>query len=147
MIGIYARISREKEDVDRSIQDQIKTGIELAEKLGISYAVYQEEDGTSGSLPIKQRPQLQRLVNDIIEGNITKVFAFDQSRLERNEETRYVLKRLFKEEQIQVYFNNGLQGESLEGDLTGAIISRVNTYYLEITAHKIKSVLNRKQKE
>jgi DNA invertase Pin-like site-specific DNA recombinase len=147
MIGIYARISREKEDVDRSIQDQIKTGIELAEKLGISYSVYQEEDGTSGSLPIKQRPQLQRLVNDIIEGNITKVFAFDQSRLERNEETRYVLKRLFKEEKIQVYFNNGLQGESLEGDLAGDIISRVNQYYLEITAHKIKSVLNRNAKE
>jgi site-specific DNA recombinase len=147
MIGIYARISREKEDIDRSIQDQIKTGIELANNLNESYAVYQEEDGTSGSLPIKQRPQLQRLVNDIIEGNINTIFAFDSSRLERNEETRHVLKRLFKEYKTKVYFNTGLQGESIESDLAGDIISRVNQYYLEITAHKIRSVLERNAKE
>ena len=147
MIGIYARISREKEDIDRSIQDQIQTGIELANKLNESYAIYQEEEGTSGSLSIPQRPQLQRLVNDIIEGNITAIFAFDQSRLERNEETRYVLKRLFKDYKTKVYFNTGLQGESIESDLAGDIISRVNQYYLEITAHKIRSVLDRNAKE
>lgn len=146
-IGIYARISKEKEEIDRSIDDQIKSGIELAKKLHIDFEVYREKDGTSGSLPIDKRPELERLVNDIVEGKISKIYAFDQSRLERSEETRYILKRLFKENKVEVYFNSGLQGQSLEGDLAGDIISRVNQYYLEITAKKIKSVLRRNAEE
>ncbi len=147
MLAIYVRISREKEDTDRSIEDQIQTGIELANKHRFAYEIYREKDGTSGSLPINQRPELERLVNDIIDGKITKVYAYDQSRLERSENTRYVLKRLFKESNIEVYYSNGKQGQSIEGDLAGDIISRVNQYYLEITEKKIESVLLRNAKE
>lgn len=147
MLGIYARISKEKEETDRSIEDQIQTGVELAEKLNLTYRIYREADGTSGSLPIDKRPELKRLVDDILSNEINAVYAFDQSRLERNVETNFILKRLFKDFQIKLYFQGGLQAQSLETDLAGDIISRVNQYYLEITKKKIKSVLNRNAKE
>jgi site-specific DNA recombinase len=147
MLGIYARISRDKEETDRSIEDQIQTGIELAEKLKLSYRIYREADGTSGSLPIDKRPQLQSLVDDILSNEINAVYAYDQSRLERNVETNFILKKLFKEFKVKLYFQGGLQTQSLETDLAGDIISRVNQYYLEITKKKIKSVLNRNAKE
>ena len=41
MLGIYCRISKEKEQgKDKSIEDQRLVGIELANKLGVEFEVY-----------------------------------------------------------------------------------------------------------
>jgi len=147
MIGIYARISREKEDIDRSIQDQIKLGIERAKELKLDYIVYQEADGTSGSLPIDKRPELKRLISDIESGKLHSVFAYDQSRLERDVVTNMRLRDKFTEYNIKLYYQSGLQVHSIESAMSGDILSRVNQYYLEKTAKDIKRTLLRNAKE
>jgi site-specific DNA recombinase len=147
MIGIYARISREKEDIDRSIHDQVELGIERAKELKLNHIVYKESDGTSGSLPIEKRPELKRLISDIESGKIHSVFAYDQSRLERDVVTNMRLRDKFTEYNIKLYYQSGLQINSIESAMAGDILSRVNQYYLEKTAKDIKRTLLRNATE
>lgn len=147
MLGIYCRISREKEEgKDRSIKEQELSGIQQAKELKVSYRIYKDE-GFSGTLPIDKRPELSRLIDDIYSGVVTKVYVYDQSRLERSLESRFALNKVFKEENIEVYTDSGLVGRDIESEFTGDIISVINNFYTKITAKKIKSVLARNSKE
>lgn len=143
MLGIYCRISNEKEEgKDRSIEDQELSGIELAKYLNIEYRIYKDE-GESGTLPIEKRPDLNRMIDDIYSGDVTKVYAIDQARLERNPEVRGVLKRIFKDYEIEFYTTRGLEGDDPESELMGDIVSSFNYYYTRQTARRIKSVQKR----
>ena len=95
MLGIYCRISKEKEvGKDRSIDDQRLLGIELANKLGVEYEVYIDE-GISGTLAINERPALFKLVQDAIDNKINMFYYYDASRLEREPETYLYLTNSF----------------------------------------------------
>jgi len=143
MIAIYCRISREKEaGKDRSINDQKLSGIELAKKLNIPYRVYIDE-GISGTLPIHERPALSNLISDIYSKEISKIYVYDQSRLERSPEARFILKDLFIKENIELYTESGLVGKDIEDEFTGDLMSVINNFYTKITSKKIKSVLKR----
>lgn len=145
MLGIYARISKEKElGKDRSINDQIKSGKDLAEKLNLNYEIYVDE-GYSGTLDIEERPELIKLVDDILSKKITHVFAYDQSRLERNKDVWAKLYNLFQDKKIKLFFNNSGEFDfnSDENYLFSHITSLMNNFYTKIGSRKIKSVLKR----
>jgi site-specific DNA recombinase len=145
MLGIYARISREKEEgKDRSINDQVESGKELAKKLDLDYDVYVDE-GFSGTLDIEDRPEMLRLIDDVINKKISHVFAYDQSRLERNNDVWSKLFVIFKDKDIKLFFRDS--GEfDFENDnnyLYSHITSLINNFYAKLTSRKIKSVLTR----
>lgn len=143
MLGIYCRISKEKENGnDCSINDQKKTGIELAEKLNVNFEVYIDE-GISGILPIDQRPSLNSLLDDIYSGKIHSVFVYDQSRLERSPEARFALNKVFKDEEIKLYTESGLVGTDIESEFQGDLLSVINNFQVKLMSKKIKSVLKR----
>lgn len=145
MLAIYARISREKEDgKDRSINDQVQTGKELAKKLNLSCEVYIDE-GYSGTLDIEDRPELMRLVEDILSKKITHVFAYDQSRLERNKDVWSKLYGIFQDKKVKLSFkdNPEFDFESDENFLFSHITSLINNFYAKVASSKIKSVLAR----
>jgi DNA invertase Pin-like site-specific DNA recombinase len=149
MLGIYCRISREKEEgKDRSIADQKALGIELAQRLSTEYKVYIDE-GYSGTLEnIEDRPSFSRMIDDIQEGIIDSVFVFDQSRLERNPQIRYVIKKIFKDNNTKLFTHNGeVKSNNDEEEMFGDLMSVYNQYYVKITSKKIKSVLRRNAKE
>lgn len=149
MLGIYCRISREKEEgKDRSIADQEGLGIELAQNLKTSYKVYIDE-GYSGTLEnIKDRPAFSNMIDDIQDGIIDSVFVFDQSRLERNPQIRYFIKKIFRENNVRLFTNNGeIDMNNDEGEMLGDILSVYNQYFVKLTSKKIKSVLKRNAKE
>src|SRR5690606_7045398 len=103
MLGIYCRISREKEEGKNvSIPDQKKKGIAKAKELGENYKIYVDE-GISGTLSVTDRPQFAQLVDDIKKDKITHVFAVDQSRIERSPETRMMVNRLLKDKGIRMF--------------------------------------------
>ncbi len=143
MLGIYCRISREKEiGRNTSIEDQQQSGIELAEKLNCDFEVYIDE-GLSGTLPIEQRPSLSKLIDDIYDGKINSVFIYDQSRLERSPEARFVLNKIFRDENIKLYTETGLVGDDMESEFQGDLLSVINNFYVKLTAKKVKSALRR----
>lgn len=143
MLGIYCRISREKEvGRNTSIEDQQQSGIELAEKLNSDFEVYIDE-GLSGTLPIEQRPSLSKLIDDIYDGKIKSVFIYDQSRLERSPEARFVLNKIFRDENIKLYTETGLVGDDMESEFQGDLLSVINNFYVKLTTKKVKSALRR----
>ncbi|MGY6649494.1 recombinase family protein [Wenyingzhuangia sp. IMCC45574] len=144
MLAIYCRISRDKsEGKDRSIEDQRLSGIEWAEKLGLTHKVYTDE-GISGTKGIKDRPGFASMLDDIEANKVTHLYAYDQSRLERSPEVRHLLKAILSEHKVALYTKNGkVDTESNEGEMMGDIFSLVNQYYVRITSNKIKSVLRR----
>ena len=143
MIGIYCRISREKEaGKDRSIDDQRLLGIELANKLGVEYEVYVDE-GISGTLAIKERPALFKLVQDTEDNKINMFYYYDHSRLEREPETYLSLSKLFIKKKIRCFTNSGEVVFNPESIAFGTIMSALNKLSVEITRQKVKSVLKR----
>ena len=143
MLGIYCRISRLKEDgKDRSIDDQRQTGIEFAKKNNLEYKVYIDE-GISGTKSEEDRPALYEMFNDITDGKINSVFVYDQSRLERNPQLRFAIKKLFKDNNISLYYRDGIVGTSIEDEFAGDIMSLINNFYVKINKGKIKSTLRR----
>ncbi|MGC6437794.1 MAG: recombinase family protein [Flavobacteriaceae bacterium] len=143
MLGIYCRISRLKEDgKDRSIDDQRLTGIEFAKKNNLEYKVYIDE-GISGTKSEEDRPALYEMFNDITDGKINSVFVYDQSRLERNPQLRFAIKKLFKDNNISLYYRDGIVGSSIEEEFAGDIMSLINNFYVKIGKGKIKSALRR----
>jgi len=143
MIGIYCRISKEKEfGKDRSIDDQRLLGIELANKLGVEYEVYIDE-GISGTLAINERPALFKLVQDCEDNKINMFYYYDNSRLEREPATYLYLTNLFIKKNITCYTNNGEVVLNPESILLGTVMSAFNKFSVEITKQKVKSVLKR----
>ena len=143
MIGIYCRISKEKEQgKDRSINEQRLSGIELANKLGVDYEVYVDE-GISGTLAINERPALFKLVQDCEDNKINMFYYYDNSRLERDPETYIILSKLFIKKKVKCYTNSGEVVLNPESILLGTVMSAFNKFYVEITKQKVKSVLKR----
>jgi site-specific DNA recombinase len=143
MIGIYCRISKEKEaGKDRSIDDQRLLGIDLAKKLGVEYEIYIDE-GLSGTLAINERPALFKLVQDCEDNKINMFYYYDNSRLERDPETYIILSKLFIKKNVRCYTNSGEVILNPESILLGTVMSAFNKFYVEITKQKVKSVLKR----
>jgi DNA invertase Pin-like site-specific DNA recombinase len=143
MLGIYCRISREKEEGKNvSIPDQKKKGIAKAKELGLKYDFYIDE-GVSGTLPINQRPEFFRLIEDITEGKITHLFAVDQSRIERSPETRSIVNAKLKEKGVRLFTE--MEGEvdftDPQQTMMGDVMSAFNKFFVDITTKKIKSAL------
>jgi len=143
MLAIYARISQDKGDNISSIENQIHFGKEYAKKLNLSYKVYQDV-GVSGTLPIEQRSALLNMMEDILSGEITDVYAYEQSRLERNTTTWGSLCLFFKENNIKLHFNSGeFNFDSPDSFLNSGILSVFNSFFVKLTQQKIVNALQK----
>lgn len=144
MFGIYCRISKEKEEgKDRSINDQKQLGIEVAQSLKLPFKVYVDE-GVSGTARIEDRPDFSRMLDDISDGYLTHIYVYDQSRLERNPQVRFLVKDIFKEYNIQLFTDSGeVDLHDIESEMFGDLKSIFNSYTVRETKKKIKSILKR----
>lgn len=101
VLGIYCRISKLKEDgKDRSIPDQKKLGIKKAKELEMEYRFYIDEGITATGDDIKDRPQMELLIEHVVSEEIKAVFVIDESRLSRNPKTKYIIIDTFKDYQV-----------------------------------------------
>lgn len=148
MLGIYCRISQEKEEgKDRSIDYQKEVGIALAKKLGLNYKVYIDE-GISGTWDIDKRPQLNQMMDDISEGLITSVFVLEQSRLERNTQVRFIINQTFIDNDVRLFTETGeIDLHNEESNFMGDMMSLMNSFAVKVTKRKVKAVLKKNARE
>ena len=149
-LGIYCRNSKVKEDgKGRSISNQKHIGIKKASALKMQYELYVDEGISGASDEIKDRPEFERLLNDIAQGNIKAVFAYDQSRFERNPKVRFVINKLFKDCDVEYYTHvDGLVDlYDPQAELFGDMQSVFNKYHVTMTKIKVKSVLKQRAEE
>jgi DNA invertase Pin-like site-specific DNA recombinase len=142
-LGIYCRISREKVGNDLSINDQKEKGIKKAKELGLQYDLYIDEGISGTSSKIEDRPEFERLIADVSNGTLVGVFAFDQSRFERNPQVRYLINEIFKKNDIQYYTEiDGLVDlHDPQAEFFGDLVSVINKYQVTLTKIKVKSAL------
>jgi len=142
-LGIYCRISRAKDGNDLSINDQKEKGIKKAKELGLQYELYIDEGISGTSSKIEDRPEFERLIADVSNGTLVGVFAFDQSRFERNPQVRYVINEIFKKKEIQYYTEiDGLVDlYDPQAEFFGDLVSVINKYQVTLTKIKVKSAL------
>jgi DNA invertase Pin-like site-specific DNA recombinase len=140
MLAIYTRISKDRKD-QVSTDNQAERGKALAKVLNIGYKIY-EDKGISGTSDIRDRPSLFSLLQDIDAGLVTKVYCYDQSRLERQPAVRFVLLDKFAKYDIDLYYESGKVEDDPDTKLIGGINSVVNNYFVQITKIKIKMALS-----
>lgn len=140
MLAIYTRISQDRNN-QVSTEVQFEQGKLLATKLQITFKQYVDKS-VSGTSDIDKRPSLYELIQDIESGIITKVYAYDQSRLERQPEVRFALLKIFEKYNIELYYESGLVSNDTETELIGNLMSVVNNYFVKLTKKKIKLALN-----
>ncbi|KPH11697.1 recombinase family protein [Chryseobacterium sp. ERMR1:04] len=144
MLAIYARLSQDKGDNLSSIENQIHFGKEYAKKLNLSYKIYQDV-GVSGTLPIEKRPELFRLIEDIEAKEITNVFAYDQSRIERDHIVWNSLWLLFQKNDTKLYFHSGgeFNFDSPDNFLASNVLSVFNSFFVKLTKQKVVNALQK----
>ncbi len=142
-LGIYCRISRNKEGNDLSIPDQKQKGINKAKELSLPYELYIDEGKTGASDNIEDRPQFEKMIADIIGGKISAVYAYDQSRIERNPQIRFFINDIFKKNDIKYYteFDGLVDLENPQTEFYGDLMSVINKYHVTMTKVKVKSAL------
>jgi site-specific DNA recombinase len=143
MLAIYCRHSKPKEESkDTAIPTQKLYGIQLAESLGMEYDFYIDK-GISGT-SIDGRDGMQKLVTDIKSKKISAVYAYDQSRIERDTSFWLEFCSLVVDNGVR-YFEN-----TKEIDLTDptnvmntTMQSAFSAYYAAQTSVKVKESIKR----
>jgi len=141
-LGIYARQSRDK-GTGGSIDDQILKGKVKAKELGFDFEVYVDKGQSAYKEHFDNRPEIKRLLEDVVKKRITDVFVFDISRLTRNDHTNFLIKKVFQEHNVIVYtqIEGATDYANSEELLMNDIKALFNMKYVRDTALKIKSVL------
>jgi DNA invertase Pin-like site-specific DNA recombinase len=104
--GIYVRTSVETDGT--SIEQQKKEGIKFCKKNKFEYQFY-EDEGKSGfkieddENPFRNRQGLTKLITDIENRIIDKVWVYEHSRFSRNQYGSFVLFRIFEKYKITIY--------------------------------------------
>jgi DNA invertase Pin-like site-specific DNA recombinase len=112
MLGIYCRTSRETDFETSTISQQRTAGIKFAEENKFEYELY-EDEGISGYKisedeqdPFNNRPAFTKLINDIKDTKIDKVWIWEHSRLSRNQYASAFIFNVFEKYKITLYENN-----------------------------------------
>jgi DNA invertase Pin-like site-specific DNA recombinase len=112
MLGIYARTSRDGEIIKSTINQQINLGIKFCVDNNIEYDTYKDE-GISGYKisdddldPFNNRPEFTRLINDIKNKKINKVWVLAHDRISRNQYASAFIFNIFEKHNIKYYVKN-----------------------------------------
>lgn len=150
VLGVYCRKSVDSKDRDSSsIDDQKQAGISLAKSLGMEHKLYIEQT-SSGKLDLKDRPMMVQMLKDIDQKKpkIQAVFAYDPSRLYRNDDTKIQFLSIIKKRNIELYFKSGkFDWTDPTSKLVHNILSATNEFFVDLTSMKIKDTLRRKAKQ
>jgi DNA invertase Pin-like site-specific DNA recombinase len=142
-LGIYCRISRTKEGNDLSINDQKQKGIKKAKEICLPYELYIDEGISGTSDKIEDRPEFARFISDISNGTLSAVYAYDQSRFERNPQVRYLINQIFKKANISYYteLDGIVDLNDPQAEFFGDLMSVINKFQVTVTKIKVKSAL------
>lgn len=108
MLAIYARVSTERQEQAGTIQNQIDSAERYISANAIpKYEKYIDDGISAGSDDISIRPSLVKMMDDIKAGLISAVWAYDISRLARNDQIHAYILSVLKKNKVRLIFNAG----------------------------------------
>ena len=146
-IAIYLRLSRDDgNEESQSIQSQREMLSSYVNGQGWKIQEEYVDDGFSGTN--FNRPDFQRMINDIESGMINMVITKDLSRLGRNYiQVGYYTEDYFPEKNVRyIAINDGYDSDNEDGNDFVPLRNFMNEWYAKDTSKKIRSILNQKAK-
>ncbi len=130
-IGLYARVSSEKQAQEKTINSQIECVIEYAKTLGekIDPDLHFIDDGISGAY--LERPGLDRLRDKAFSGEVTKVYVLSPDRLSRKSAHQVLIIEEMKRLDVSFSFVNRQIGDTPEDQMLLQIQGIVAEYERE----------------
>jgi site-specific DNA recombinase len=116
-VGLYARVSSDRQAEERTIDSQIAALRERIQADGVQVdgELQFVDDGYSGGTLL--RPALERLRDQVAQGALDRLYVHSPDRLARNYAYQFVLLEEFGRAGLEVVFLNHALGQSPEGDL------------------------------
>lgn len=130
-IGLYARVSSEKQAQEKTINSQISEIIEYAKSLGerVEPELHFIDEGVSGAH--LERPGLDKLRDKALSGEVTKVFILSPDRLSRKNAHQILLIEEMKRLGVAFHFVNREIGDTPEDQMLLQIQGIVAEYERE----------------
>jgi site-specific DNA recombinase len=130
-IGLYARVSSEKQAQEKTIDSQISSIIDYANSVGekIDPDMHFIDDGVSGAY--LERPGLDRLRDKALSGEVTKVYVLSPDRLSRKSAHQVLLIEEMKRLGVNFSFVNRQIGDTPEDQMLLQIQGIVAEYERE----------------
>lgn len=130
-IGLYARVSSEKQAQEKTINSQIESIIDYANSLGekIDPDLHFIDDGISGAY--LERPGLDQLRDKAFSGKVTKVYILSPDRLSRKSAHQVLLVEEMKRLGVGFSFVNRQIGDTPEDQMLLQIQGIVAEYERE----------------
>jgi DNA invertase Pin-like site-specific DNA recombinase len=130
MLHILIRVSTSiQEDLGTSLKTQKEIGIELANKLGMSYIVHNEGGASSSKDTLENRPVMLKLLKMMDDGLVKNLYVWNTDRLSRNQITWYTIRQKMVKNGVVLYTSNGVHDtqDFMENMILG-ILSEVSQY-------------------
>jgi site-specific DNA recombinase len=130
-IGLYARVSSEKQAQEKTINSQIDSIIDYAKAMGekIDPDLHFIDDGISGAR--LERPGLDKLRDKALSGEVTKVYVLSPDRLSRKSAHQILLIEEMKRLGVDFSFVNRQIGDTPEDQMLLQIQGIVAEYERE----------------
>ncbi len=140
MLAIYCRISKKKDEgKDVSITSQKGAGIKFATEQSLPYKLFIDEGISGAKNEIAERPSFAEMFKAIQDKEITGVYCYDQSRIERNSNIWNLFVAVMLKNDCKYY----PEGKLFELDdptnrFFSGILSLSNELYASLTSKKVK---------
>ena len=136
-LHIYTRVSTSGQVDGTSLDVQKDNGIELSNRLGMNYKLWNEGHGSGFEEFSEFRPVFSRLLENIKEGNIKHLFVKDLSRLTRNEMDSYKINSVLLKHKVSLYTTDGIYDLSnMEKSMMYKILTMFNEYQVKVSRMK-----------
>ena len=138
-IGLYARVSSDKQAQEKTIDSQIENIITCANTQGekIEPDLHFIDNGVSGSC--LERPGLDRLRDKALSGEVTKVYVLSPDRLSRKSAHQMLLIEEMKRLEVTFCFTNRQIGDTPEDQMLLQIQGVVAEYEREKNIRALSS--------
>jgi site-specific DNA recombinase len=144
--ALYCRLSRDDElsGDSNSIKNQKAILQKYADDNGLKNTIFYIDDGFSGTT--FDRPDFNRMINDIEAGKVETVVIKDMSRFGRDYlKVGYYTEIIFPEAEVRfIAINNGIDSANQEDSDFTPFLNIINEWYAKDTSKKIKAVFKSK---
>ena len=136
-VALYARVSSDRQDVDLSVDAQLRALRDYAEKH--DYLVAREYVDEAESGRIADRPQFQRMLDEAAkpEAPFQEILVWKFSRFTRKREHAVAFKSMLRRRGVRVVSITKHADATSTGRLLEAIIESVDEFYSENLAQEV----------
>ncbi|KAA2267006.1 recombinase family protein [Solihabitans fulvus] len=149
-VGIYARISEDPLGLEKGVQRQVADGLALCERRGWTVSedlVFVDND--LSALKGGPRPEYDKLIDAAMSGKITRIVAFQMSRLWRNRRERVdAIEKLAKAGvSVALVKGSDIDMTSAHGRALAGLLGEFDTMESEVKAERVEAAARQRAEE